>query len=294
MVNVDISPSVGLGVGLIGAGVSLWQIRRVKPWLSKDYDVVVSCISLLVGGILIFQGWRLDPLLLFGQLMTTGAAVSFAIEALRLRSEVYEEEEKAALQDVFRRKGGPDGGSTGGGFQLPPPEAAQQQPWMGGTEQQQQQPWAQQQAWAATGATSVAQQQQQQQQQGAGYGYTPYDPMQQPPAWGDAGPQQWDFQSGGPVQPAEYEPYSDAGPAGSSGSGGFYAADSSGNGLGGAAPPTEFTFPASYDDAGAAAQQDGGSSWGGYSDQQQQGQQQWGQGGGAPRRGSNFDGMDDW
>jgi hypothetical protein len=28
---------------------------RVKPWISKDYDVVVSCISLLVGGILIFQ-----------------------------------------------------------------------------------------------------------------------------------------------------------------------------------------------------------------------------------------------
>ena len=38
------------------------------------------------------QGWRLDPLLLFGQLMTTGAALSFAIEALRLRSEVYEGE----------------------------------------------------------------------------------------------------------------------------------------------------------------------------------------------------------
>lgn len=112
--------------------------------------MVVSCISLLVGGILIFQvgaaaalaghayvclwhgcacgtilcrllglltaapllmrlptthpptrlvpvppaaqGWRLDPLLLFGQLMTTGAAVSFAIEALRLRSEMYESE----------------------------------------------------------------------------------------------------------------------------------------------------------------------------------------------------------
>lgn len=28
MVNVDVSPSVVLGVGLIGAGVSLWQIRR--------------------------------------------------------------------------------------------------------------------------------------------------------------------------------------------------------------------------------------------------------------------------
>lgn len=55
MVNVDFSPSVLLGVSLIGAGVSLWQIRQVKPEISKDYDVVVSCVSLLVGGILIFQ-----------------------------------------------------------------------------------------------------------------------------------------------------------------------------------------------------------------------------------------------
>ena len=55
MVNVDISPSVLLGVGLIGAGVSLYQVRQVRPEISKDYDVVISCISLLVGGILIFQ-----------------------------------------------------------------------------------------------------------------------------------------------------------------------------------------------------------------------------------------------
>ncbi len=32
MVNVDVSPSVVLGVGLIGAGVSLWQIRRWAVW----------------------------------------------------------------------------------------------------------------------------------------------------------------------------------------------------------------------------------------------------------------------
>lgn len=55
MVNVDFSPSVLMGVGLIGAGLSLWQVRQSKPYLSKDYDVVVSCVSLLVGGILIFQ-----------------------------------------------------------------------------------------------------------------------------------------------------------------------------------------------------------------------------------------------
>lgn len=67
MVNVDVSPSVILGVGLIGSGVSLWQIRQAKPWISKDYDVVVSCIALLVGGILIFQVcYKLDTLCVYG------------------------------------------------------------------------------------------------------------------------------------------------------------------------------------------------------------------------------------
>eukprot|EP00890_Picochlorum_soloecismus_P004530 jgi/Picsp_1/5078/NSC_02441-R1_hypothetical chloroplast rf66 len=131
MVNVDVSPSVILGVGLIGSGVSLWQIRQTRPWISKDYDVVVSCISLLVGGILIFQGWRLDPLLLFGQLMTTGAALSFAVEALRLRNEVYEQEERNSLKDAFERRRA-DGrrelppGEFGGG---PPPPYMEENGW---------------------------------------------------------------------------------------------------------------------------------------------------------------------
>jgi len=129
MVNVDVSPSVILGVGLIGSGVSLWQIRQTKPWISKDYDVVISCISLLVGGILIFQGWRLDPLLLFGQLMTTGAALSFAVEALRLRNEVFQNDEREALGEAFRFR--EDAGGRGQGFEqpqrLPPPEIGYQQ-----------------------------------------------------------------------------------------------------------------------------------------------------------------------
>lgn len=31
------------------------------------------------------QGWRLDPLLLFGQLLTSGTALAFAMEVLNLR-----------------------------------------------------------------------------------------------------------------------------------------------------------------------------------------------------------------
>ena len=38
------------------------------------------------------QGWRLDPILLFGQLLTAGAAMSFAVETLRLREVVHKKE----------------------------------------------------------------------------------------------------------------------------------------------------------------------------------------------------------
>lgn len=90
MINIDLSPASILGASLVLAGVVLYQIRASKPAISKDYDVVVSSVSVLVGGILIFQGWRLDPLLMFGQLLTAGVAVTFAAEALKLRSVITE------------------------------------------------------------------------------------------------------------------------------------------------------------------------------------------------------------
>ena len=38
-----------------------------------------------IAQIILRQGWRLDPLLLFCQLLTAGTALGFALEALRLR-----------------------------------------------------------------------------------------------------------------------------------------------------------------------------------------------------------------
>ena len=45
MVNVDFSPSVMLGVGLIGAGVSLWQVRRCEqpPPPHQTWGGVARC-----------------------------------------------------------------------------------------------------------------------------------------------------------------------------------------------------------------------------------------------------------
>ena len=96
LVNVDFGPGTVLGLLLIGSGVALYQVRTVRPEVSRDYDVFFSSLGLLCGGILVFQGWRLDPLLFFGQLMTAGTAISFAVEAVRLRSEVEQVREDAA------------------------------------------------------------------------------------------------------------------------------------------------------------------------------------------------------
>merc|ERR1712157_568872 len=91
LVNVDFGPAMLLGSGMVASGLALYQVRVVRPEVSKDYDIMFASVALLCGGILIFQGWRLDPLLLFGQILTAGAAVTFAAEAMKLRGQVSED-----------------------------------------------------------------------------------------------------------------------------------------------------------------------------------------------------------
>lgn len=45
----------------------LWQVRNVQREVSRDADIVVAAMISIVGSTLIFQGWRLDPLLLLCQ-----------------------------------------------------------------------------------------------------------------------------------------------------------------------------------------------------------------------------------
>jgi len=54
--------------------------------LSQYYDSFFSSIGLLCGGILIFQGWRLDPILLLSQILLSGTTIFFIAESLYLRN----------------------------------------------------------------------------------------------------------------------------------------------------------------------------------------------------------------
>ena len=74
-------------------------MRSFKPALARDYDVFFAAIGLLCGGILFFQGWRLDPILQFGQFLLAGTTVFFAYESVRLRGVATEQARRSAYFD---------------------------------------------------------------------------------------------------------------------------------------------------------------------------------------------------
>ncbi|BDD77235.1 hypothetical protein Mp_Cg00060 (chloroplast) [Marchantia polymorpha subsp. ruderalis] len=85
MNHMELGPSTILGVGLIIVGLFLYALKLREPYVSRDYDFFFSCIGLLCGGILFFQGWRLDPILLLSQILLSGTTIFFIAESLYLR-----------------------------------------------------------------------------------------------------------------------------------------------------------------------------------------------------------------
>ena len=86
---MELGPSTIVGVGLALIGFVLYFVKTKKPDLSRDYDLFFSSVGLLCGGILIFQGWRLDPLLLLCQILSSATAIFFIGESLWLRGNKY-------------------------------------------------------------------------------------------------------------------------------------------------------------------------------------------------------------
>ncbi len=85
MVNLGFGFQTLMGVIMALAGAGLYFLRTWRPKLARDHDIFFAAIGLLSGGILVFQGWRLDPILAFGQFLLTGSTIFFAAEAISLR-----------------------------------------------------------------------------------------------------------------------------------------------------------------------------------------------------------------
>ena len=69
MINISLGPNIYLGL-LVSIGVLLlYYLRVVKPEIARDEDIFFSTIGLLYSCILIVHGWRLDPILIFSQVL---------------------------------------------------------------------------------------------------------------------------------------------------------------------------------------------------------------------------------
>ncbi len=91
MVNFGFNSANLLGIFLAVAGAALYFVRTIRPELSRDHDIFFAAVGLLCGLILLFHGWRLDPILQFSQFLLIGSAIFFAIETLRLRGSTTEQ-----------------------------------------------------------------------------------------------------------------------------------------------------------------------------------------------------------
>ena len=120
MVNASLNWASIVGIVLAVGGALLYFMRTFKPALARDYDVFFAAIGLLCGGILFFQGWRLDPILQFGQFLLAGTTVFFAYESVRLRGISAEQARRSAYFDDEPEASSPaGGGGLRGGYDDP-------------------------------------------------------------------------------------------------------------------------------------------------------------------------------
>ena len=85
MINVNFGPNIFLGI-IVSIGVLiLYFLRNIKPEVARDEDIFFATIGFLYSCILMVHGWRLDPILLFSQVLIIVTVLVAGWENIRLR-----------------------------------------------------------------------------------------------------------------------------------------------------------------------------------------------------------------
>jgi Ycf66 protein N-terminus len=85
MINLLVEPALLLGVLFAVMMILLYGLRFAYPDLSTDWDIFITTIGLVYSIILIIHGWRLDPILLFSQVLIVFITLSFGWILIRQR-----------------------------------------------------------------------------------------------------------------------------------------------------------------------------------------------------------------
>jgi len=85
MINIIVEPALLLGLLFGFLMIGLYGLRFVDPELATDWDIFITTIGIVYSCILIIHGWRLDPILLFSQVILIFITFSFCWILIRQR-----------------------------------------------------------------------------------------------------------------------------------------------------------------------------------------------------------------
>jgi hypothetical protein len=85
MINFSFSLNIFLGLIVSLSVLLFYFLRDVKPELARDEDIFFATVGLLYSCILMVHGWRLDPILLFSQVLIILTVLLAGWENIRLR-----------------------------------------------------------------------------------------------------------------------------------------------------------------------------------------------------------------
>ena len=91
MINIGFSPNIILGIFIIFAVLVLYFLRTIKYELSRDSDIFFTTLGFIYS---IIHGWRLDPILLFSQILLIITLFAIGWENIRLRGLVAKNQKK--------------------------------------------------------------------------------------------------------------------------------------------------------------------------------------------------------
>jgi hypothetical protein len=85
MINIIVEPALLIGVIFAVVMITLYSLRFINSELSTDWDIFITTLGIVYSSIIIIHGWRLDPILLFSQVLLVFITFSFCWILIRQR-----------------------------------------------------------------------------------------------------------------------------------------------------------------------------------------------------------------
>lgn len=89
MINIILEPSLFLGGTLSLFMIFFYFLRFIGNQYITDWDIFLITLGIVSSIIIIIHGWRLDPILLFGQSLLILLCFSTSLTIVRQRQLIY-------------------------------------------------------------------------------------------------------------------------------------------------------------------------------------------------------------